>query len=181
MESSKFRRIFTGDGRALSIGVLLAVLFVMPDAARAEDSQEESSTQLWINYILSFPRTEKLYLEMDVEAAHQVSGGDPWDYLYGTGVMEYYPSRFVDLTGELLAGFTNQTSDEDSFEASARLGIRLHLLTQIFSTNEFVEDHRPERFSASRFGIANFARFEQRNFRYSGDRSSSHDLRFRDR
>ena len=160
---------------------ILITLASAPSTLLAQDSQDDSSTQLWTNYILSFPRTEKLYLEMDIETAHQVSGGEPWHYLYGTGMVEYYPNKFIDLTGELLSGYTYQTSDEDSFETSVRLGGRLHLLTQIFRSSSFLKKTRPERLPASRVGIANLARLELRNFWYSGDRPSSHDLRFRDR
>lgn len=166
--------------RTLLIGLIVMAL-VAPGAARAQDEQDASSTQLWTNYILSFPRSEKLYVEYDIETAHQVSGGDPWHYLYGTGMVEYYPSKIFDLTGELVTGYTNQSAQENSFEASLRLGVRLHFLSQIFQHSGFVEKLRPERLPASRLGIANLARFEQRNFWYSGDHTSSHDLRFRDR
>jgi len=67
--------------------VLLCAAFV--PSGHTEDL--ETSDQVWMNFVMASPRSEKLYLEYDIEAAKQVSGGDPWHYLYGTGVIEYYP------------------------------------------------------------------------------------------
>ena len=165
-------------GRSASLWLVLVL--IAPVSLSAQETDPEASKQLWANLVLSFPRSEKLYLEYDIEAARQVSGGEPWRYLYGTGLVEYYPSGFIDLTGELSTGFTQQSEAENSFEATARLGLRLHLITQIFNSSWF-KKHRPERMSGRKFGIAILARIEQRNFWYSGERQSSHDFRFRNR
>jgi hypothetical protein len=146
----------------------------------AEDLPGETSKQIWANFILSRPMSEKLYFEYDIEGARQVSGGEPWRYIYGTGLVEYYPSRWVDLTGELTTGFTQQSEKENSFEATARLSIRLHLITQIFNS-PLVAKIRPERMSGKRVGIALLSRIERRNFWYDGDRPSSDDVRWRNR
>jgi hypothetical protein len=166
----------SSTGRS-SIAVLLCC-FLLPAVAIAQ--QQETSKQVWGNFILSLPQSEKLYLEYDIEGATQVSGGDDWNSLYGTGVVEYYPNAFLDLTGEAVTGYTNQTSGENSFEATARLGFRLHLIRQIFNSS-FVKKIRSERMSGQRFSIANFARMEYRNFWYSSDRPSEDELRFRNR
>jgi hypothetical protein len=149
-------------------------------ASSAQESTAETSKQLWANLILSRPKSEKLYFEYDIEGARQVSGGDPWRYLYGTGLVEYYPSRFIDLTGELTTGFTVQSAEEESFEATVRLGVRLHLITQIFNS-PLITKIRPERMSGRKLGISVLSRIERRNFWYNGDRPSSDDLRWRNR
>jgi hypothetical protein len=160
---------------------LLCYLATFSSASRAEESSAAvTSKQIWANFIISRPLSEKLYFEYDIEGARQVSGGEPWRYLYGTGLVEYYPSRWVDLTGELTTGFTQQSAGEDSFEATVRLGIRLHLLTQIFNS-PLVAEIRPERMSGKRVGIALLSRVERRNFWYNGDRPSSNDVRWRNR
>lgn len=149
--------------------------------AVAQEVTEDTSRQVWANFIVGLPKSEKLYLEVDAEAAKQVSGGgDPWGSLYGTGLVEYYPNDWVDLTGEFVAGFTEQDRIEDSLEATVRLGVRLHFLQQIVNSSYFREI-RPERLSGSRLSIANLARLEYRNFWYSGDLPDSSDVRFRDR
>ena len=163
------------------IFVLLALFAInFPCLLSAQEANEDTSKQIWANLILSFPKSEKLYLEYDIEAVRQVSGGEPWRYIYGTGLVEYYPNGFIDLTGELTTGFTRQSEQENSFEATVRLGIRLHLINQIFNSS-FVKKYRPERMSGRKFSIANLARIEQRNFWYTGSRPSSHDVRFRNR
>lgn len=176
----EMRPLISGYWVRLAGAILLACGTLPPDAALAQDAAEDASKQIWANLILSRPKSEKLYLEYDIEGARQVSGGEPWSYLYGTGLVEYYPNGFIDLTGELSTGFTRQTSEENSFEATVRLGARLHLITQIFNS-PFIEEIRPERMSGKKFSIANLARFEFRNFWYSGDRPSSSDIRFRNR
>jgi hypothetical protein len=72
---------------------------------------EANSRQICANFIISRPKSEKLYLEYDIEVTRQVSGGDPRRYIYGTGLLEYYPSRWIDLTGELPAGLTQQSAE----------------------------------------------------------------------
>ncbi len=135
--------------------------------------------QVWANLSLARPVSEKLYLEYDIEAAKLVSGGDPWANIYGTALAEYYPNGFVDLTGELVTGFTEQSQAESSFEATVRLGIRLHLLMQFYDS-ALLDGIRPERLSSQRFNIANLARIERRNFWYD-IRPNASDTRFRNR
>lgn len=154
--------------------------FTFEPSLSAEEVKSETSEQVRANLVLSRPKSEKLYLEYDIEAAGQVSDGAPWRYLYGTGLAEFYPSGFIDLTGELSTGFTRQSREEDSFEATVRLGLRLNFVYQIFNS-PLIEKIRPERMSGRRFSISNFARIEQRNFWYSGQRPSEHDFRFRNR
>jgi len=161
---------------------MLAICLVAGTAdVIAQEGTPEPSDQVWLNMILSRSMSEKLYLEYDFEAAKQVSGdGDPWKYLYGTGLVEYYPSAFFDLTGELVTGYTEQDSEEDSFEATVRLGARFHFISQIINSPRFAEI-RPERMTGKRLSVSNLARFEYRNFWYDGDRPSADDLRFRNR
>jgi len=159
---------------------LFFCLSVFSSVLSAGDLPGETSKQIWANFILSRPVSEKLYFEYDIEGARQVSGGEPWRYIYGTGLVEYYPSRWVDLTGELTTGFTQQSEQENSFEATARLGIRLHLVNQIFNS-PLVTKIRPERMSGKKFSMALLSRVEYRNFWYDGDRPSASDTRWRNR
>jgi hypothetical protein len=95
-------------------GSIFALLFLcaiaIPIQSNAQETSAETSKQLWANFILSRPKSERLYFECDIEGARQVSGGDPWRYIYGTGLVEYYPNGWVDLTGELTTGFTKQSA-----------------------------------------------------------------------
>jgi hypothetical protein len=157
---------------------LFSVAVPLPVIAQELDPQ--TSKQLWANLILARPKSDRLYFEYDIEAARQVSGGAPWRSLYGTGLVEFYPNNFIDLTGELVTGFTQQRQEEESFEATVRLGFRLHLIAQLFNS-PLITKIRPERMSGKKFSIANLVRLEQRSFHYSGDRQSTSDSRFRNR
>ena len=165
--------------RTISICLILFVS-TFSSASSAEEPSGETSKQIWANFIISRPLSEKLYFEYDIEGARQVSGGEPWRYIYGTGLLEYYPSGWVDLTGELTTGFTRQSAQENSFEATARLGIRLHLINQIMNS-QLVTKIRPERMSGRKVSIALLSRVEHRHFWYDGDRPSSSDVRWRNR
>ena len=66
--------------RALRHHLVAALLLCAspPDLA-AQEVTDETSRQVWGNFITAFPQTEKLYLEADAEVATQVSGGgDDW-------------------------------------------------------------------------------------------------------
>ena len=66
---------------------LLLLLIPMPVGLLAQENAEEYSRQLWLNFILGRPISEKWYFEYDFEAAKQVSGGQPWRYLYKLNFM----------------------------------------------------------------------------------------------
>ena len=158
-------------GFVCAVGLVMAGL---PTAqAMAQEVTEDTSKQVWANFIVGLPKSDKLYFEVD-------AGGDPWGSIYGTGLAEYYPNDWVDLTGEFIAGFTEQDRIEDSLEATLRLGVRLHFLQQIVNSS-YIKEIRPERLSGSRLSISNLTRLEFRNFWYSGDLPDSSDLRFRNR
>ena len=75
-------------------------------------AQSGTSNQLWVNLTFDWPMSERLLLELDLEPKWQVSGsGDPWGTLDGTGLVEYYPNHWLDLTGEQIVGFTRQNED----------------------------------------------------------------------
>jgi hypothetical protein len=155
--------------------------FLVATPALAREVTADTSRQLWANFIVGLPKSEKLYVEADAEVAKQVSGGgDSWGSLYGTGLVEYYPNDWLDLTGELVTGFTNQDRNDDSVEATIRLGLRLHFLQQIINSSYF-KKIRPERMSGARLSVANLARLEYRNFWYSGELPDTSDARFRNR
>lgn len=161
--------------RQLAPSLLALILFLSTLPVRASDEPAEVSDQLWFNYILAFPRSQKLYMEVDFEAAAEVSGDEPWRYLYTTGLVEYYITDYIDLTGELLSGVTQQDSGEDSLELAGRFGFRLHLLAPFLSYLQW------ERLPGGRVGLANLARVEPRKFWYNSDRGSESDVRMRNR
>jgi hypothetical protein len=137
-------------------------------------SQESVSQQLWGNAVFGIPKDKHLYLEIDVEPKKQISGMDYWGNLDITPLIEYYPNSWIDLTGEITAGYTNQTSAVNTMEVTPRLGIRAHFFTnvwQYFKTSE--------RVPLSRLTLATLLRLELRNFWYSNDQASEHETRLR--
>jgi len=100
----------------------------------AQEPPPSSSEQIWANLILARPISQKLYFEIDIEGAYETSDEDPFKSLFGTGMVEYYHKPWLDLTGELVTGFSRLNAEENSFETSVRLGTRFHLGNSGFSS-----------------------------------------------
>ncbi len=119
--------------RLLLVSVFLCALTAaFPLNAQEPEPPKDASEQFWANFILARPVSPRLYLEYDIEHAREVSGEDPFRYIYGTGMVEYYPKAWLDLTGELVTGLNRLTSGENSTEVSVRLGARFHLGNNVF-------------------------------------------------
>ena len=142
-------------------------------------TQAQTSTQLWASLILGYAKSESIYMEVEIQPKKQISGGEPWRNLDATWLVEYYPSKWFDITGELVTGYTNQKKSLDSFEITPRVGIRLHIVEQVIREQSHRQKSRPERTPSNRFDLAAWLRLEQRNFFYFGDLESSHEWRFR--
>jgi len=137
-------------------------------------SQESVSQQLWGNAVFGIPKGKHLYLEIDVEPKKQISGMDSWGNLDVTPLIEYYPNSWIDLTGEMTVGYTNQSTAVNTLELTPRLGIRFHLFENVWQYFE-----TSERIPLSRLTLATFIRLEVRNFWYSIDYDSEHENRLR--
>ena len=151
--------------------MLVAVL--TPCAAVAQ-----TEMQLWGNVTFSWIKDQRLTLGVDTEPQVLVSkpADDPgWATLDVTPSIEYTPSRWFDVIGELKLGRTRQTNDLDSTEIAPRVGVQFHVLRNLF--DELARENRPRR----RFVLRNLLRFEWRNFYYSNDQPDSSTRRLRDR
>ena len=91
-----------------------------------------------------------------------------------TPAVEYYPNRWMDVVGETAIARTRQSNELSSVEVTPRLGVRLHLLSNLRTM-------RPGPRPLGRVSVANLSRVEWRNFWYSDDTPASHESRFRNR
>lgn len=142
-------------------------------------AQDDVSKQAWLSIIFGYQPSDYLYLEVENQPKAQVSGGEEWWNFDATWLVEYYPSQWFDLTGELVTGYTNHTDTENSFELTPRIGLRLHFFSQTLQWSINRKISIAERVPRERFYLATWLRLEQRNFFYSGDLASSHEWRFR--
>ena len=140
---------------------------------------QDTSKQIWLSFILGHEYSDKLYLEVEIQPKKQTSTGERWRNLDTTWLMEYYPNKWLDLTGEVVAGYTNQKDDLDSIEITPRAGIRLHFIEQQIQALTHKDKVRTERVPVNRFYLACWMRMELRNFYYFGELDSSHEVRFR--
>lgn len=159
--------------RAPSRLMMLLLVFVL--AAGLVEAQDRTSTQIWGDVILGHPRSEHLLFGLDLQPKSQITGDNRWRNLDVTPLVEFYPNTWVDLVGEITIGYTRQVSDLNTFELTPRLGIRLHLLSNLRERLK-LGVHVPRR-----LGVANLTRIESRNFWYSADVESRHEWRLRNR
>ena len=137
-------------------------------------AQESVARQLWGNVVLGFPQNRKLYLELDFEPKGQIFGEQQWGNLDTTPLVEYYPNRWVDVTAECVLGWTRQTNQLRTLEASPRVGLRLHILGSLWG---YV--FTGERVPLSRFSLSTFLRYEYRNLWYNQGLPAEHQSRVR--
>jgi hypothetical protein len=129
------------------------------------------TTQVWGNYTLGWTSSDKSYIELDVEPKVLVSGDPKWRNADVTGVVEYYPSGWIDLVGELTAGRTVQDDDLRTIEATLRAGVRFQFVRNL--QDKLHQERRP----LGRIAFSTLFRLEQRNFWYSDDSPSEHEAR----
>lgn len=157
-----------------AVVVLLLTLLGAASAAEAQDT-----TQLWGEFKLSWVKSRHLTYGVDVEPKVLLSkpDGDPgWVTLDLTPSVEFSHGEWLDVLGELLVARTRQTDDLDSTEITPRIGVRLHLLSNL--REDLVKEERPSH----RVVLRNLARLEARNLFYSAaDKPNKSTLRFRDR
>lgn len=141
----------------------------------------QTTSQLWGNLTLGWAKSDRLGYELDFEPKVLLSApeGDPgWWNLDVTPSVTYSPSRWVDLLAEVGTGYTKQTDDVNSVEATPRVGVTWHVLSRDIPTVVPLKELPPHR----RVVIRDTMRVEARNFFYSGgDETASHSARFRNR
>ncbi len=152
----------------------VCVLIAFPASA-----QEETSTQLWGSVVLGHQLSERLYMEVEIQPKAQISGEELWRNLDATWDVEYYHSKWFDLTCELVTGYTDHTDDLSSFEVTPRAGLRLHLVEQTIKKTPLFQKTFIQRLPLKRFYLAAWLRLEYRNIFYLGNQASSHEARFR--
>lgn len=151
----------------------------------------DSTGQLWFNFTLGKLVNQHSYLELDLEPKIQVSGESSWRNLDATGLYEYYPNGWFDLTGELTLGRTHQLNGLNTFEVTPRIGLRVHFLKQVMESVKAETDPDQggkgsvlgvaERVPLERFDVGLYLRLESRHFHYSDDSPSEHNWRLRAR
>jgi len=157
-----------------SVAACALVVTLMP----AGVARAQPDTQIWGELTFSWIKSHRFTYGLDIEPKVLVSkpAGDPgWTTIDVTPSFEYSRGRWLDLIGELLVGATHQTDDLDSTEVTPRIGMRLHLLSNL--RDELSKEKRPTR----RTVLRNLVRLEWRNLSYSTDKPHSSTVRFRDR
>jgi len=154
----------------------LAIIFLRAEEINPQDiwgAEETVSQQIWGNYILGSAHNDKLYLELDLEPKVQTSGTEQWNNLDITPLLEYYPNEWIDLTAELVLGYTKNSHSLKTYEVSPRLGVRLHILGNL---RQYIPNDNI--FSFERFSLSTLFRYEYRSL-YDNNNSTEHQSRLR--
>jgi len=156
--------------RAGATAVLLLLIPCTPFA--------QSTTQLWSEIRFDWIKSREFTYGVNIEPKVLVAApsGDPgWASLDVTPSLEYSHGEWFDMVGEMSFGRTLQTDDLDSIEFTPRIGLRLHLLSNL--RHEIVKERRPKR----RLVLRDLLRLEWRNLHYSTDKPGSSTVRLRNR
>jgi hypothetical protein len=144
-------------------------------------ARAQTTSQLWGKLTLDWPRSNRLKYDFDFEPKVLVSApaGDPgWWSSEQTPGLSYSPSGWLELLGQLVTVYTQQTDDGRSFEVTPRVGVTWHLFSRDTAVDRRVRELRPLR----RVVIRDTVRVEARNIYYSGGSTDpSHKARLRNR
>ena len=153
---------------------MLLTLTVHPACAQTD-------AQLWANLTLNWVKSDRLVYELDLEPKVLLDapkGERDWRNPDVTPNVEFSPSGWVDLVGEVATGYTKQTDDLNSWEVTPRVGVRFHLLSRGLPTAYRGSERPPAR----RIVFRDLLRVESRNMFYAGaGRGSDSTIRFRNR
>jgi hypothetical protein len=142
----------------------------------------QTNFQLWGNITFERLKTDRLTTGLDFEPKVLVasSNDEPaWRNLDVTPSLEYSLKNWLDFVSEVVLGYTMQTDDVNTFEATPRAGIRLHLLSRApIHAALFGRERQPKR----RVVVRDLVRVESRNLFYFGAASGTDStVRFRNR
>jgi hypothetical protein len=136
--------------------LLPGLLLGLPAPARAENT-----LQLWTNFMLEWQVSQRNFLAFDLEPKVLLVGEGQWRNFDFTPTYEFAPTRWLDLIGEMVVGYTNDTVNPDATEVTERLGARFYIWRK-------------------QLQIRDMFRFEQRN-RFFSDDTSDAVFRWRNR
>jgi hypothetical protein len=161
---------------ALAVLILIAAI---PGRASAQDSDDPTpSSQAWGDFRMVWPDDAGKWLfRLDLRPLVQFSGAEKWAEFAVVPAAVYQAPKFLDLIGDIVAGYTVQNDDVETLELAPRIGARVHLISD-------VRDVRPADRFAKRVGLATTLRLEHRHFWYYGSGTTddySNDWRFRAR
>lgn len=140
--------------------------------------------QVWTNLTYDWLSSARLSYEIDFEPKGQLvaGAGQPlWANLDITPNVEYAAGTWIDLVGEVVTGYTDQTDAKNTFELSPRAGIRLHIISRLLRARDARPGADREKQPKRRGVFSTLLRLEQRNQFYSDGSSTKSTWRFRDR
>ena len=157
---------------------LMALAVVLGALGVPRESRAQADLQAWGNLTVDWIKSHRVTIGVKVEPKVLVSDPDDepgWATVDVTPSVEYARGEWFDMVGEMLVGRTNQTDDLDSTEVTPRIGLRLHLVSNL--RQAIVKERRPMR----RLVIRDLLRLEWRNLYYSTDKPDSSTVRLRNR
>lgn len=173
-----------GGSRSCGAGAvwLLSALLILLSGSVTE---AQTNLQLWGNMAIDWQKADRLTYGLDVEPKALLAAppGDPgWATLDVTPTVDYAAKRWLDLTGEFLAGYTTETDDVHSVELTPRVGIRVHLLSRAVPVRIAGHvDRDREMPPKRRLVLRDYMRVEWRNLFYSDDTADKSSARLRNR
>jgi Protein of unknown function (DUF2490) len=126
-----------------ALGLLLLLALSAPSLARAD-----TTFQLWSNFTVAWRVADHQLLVFDLEPKVLLVGEGHWGTLNYTQGYEYAVWRWIDLIGECLVGYTNDTVNDDVLEVTPRLGARFWLVRERLQLRDLMRVETRNRFYA---------------------------------
>lgn len=157
---------------------MIIVFFLPLYFCLTEELSAQPDTQLWGNLILTWQKNPRFSYELDFEPKVLISAPSTepgWHSLDLTQTFDYAAEKWLDLTGEIVTGYTKQTDDVNSFELTPRVGVRFHLFSNRITP--LLKEKSPKR----RLIIRDLIRLEYRNLFYTNNQGTDSAWRARNR
>jgi len=149
----------------------------------ASTAAAQSTGQVWGNLTFNWLASERLTYAMDVEPKVQVTEitqGSRFANVDLSPSLEFAVNGWFDLDGEFVAGFSNEQDGSATTEVAERMGVRLHILSQLIQKRAARRGAEREAQPRRRGTIATLLRFEHRDLLRS-DSPDTSSWRFRAR
>jgi hypothetical protein len=163
---------------------ICGVCCVMALVAAVSTASAQPSDELWGDFTVDWLQTSRLTWELEIEPqlpVHVPAGKASSSTLNVTPSMAYAASKWFDATVEFLGGYTDQSEGDDVFEATARFGLHLQILSRLLADRAARSGAEREPTPLRRLVFSTWVRMEYRNQFHSNDTATTTTWRLRSR
>jgi len=163
---------------------ICGVCCVIALLAGASPASAQPSNEIWGDFTVDWLQTSRLTWELEIEPqlpVHVPAGKASSSTLDVTPSMAYAASKWFDATVEFLGGYTDQSEGNDTFEATARFGLHLQILSRLLADRAARSGAEREATPLRRLVFSTLVRVEDQNQFHSNGTATTRTWRLRSR